>query len=388
MGGVPPLGYDVDRSTMKLIINEKEAEAVRLIFSMYLEGQGYGKIIDKLNFLNYKTKRGNPFGKNSLHEILRNEKYTGTYIYNRTSNPTGKKYNRHKLKSDDEIIRVENMHPAIISKEDFERISLKMADNKKNASSHTAKEVYLLSGKVFCGECGSKYVGINRAAHDHSPQYIGYRCSRKNGSLKCKNSEIRREALELFVLDKLANYLFSDEMSERLYKGHAVFFFSKTTGAKQELERVRKEIDTLSKDVEKLIDLMLQTNSAAMADKLEEKEAHREKLREREEELNHTAFATIYPKSFYTKAIKTARKRLAEGKLQRTKDIIKQFVEAVTVYRDRISVTFNFDGTETETTAVNAKTPHIQPVRGHHAAFLEPRTNQIIDTANGRGRRN
>jgi len=73
IGGKPPLGYDVDRDTMKLVINEKEAEAVKIIFSMYLEGHGYGKIIDKLNLLGYKTKRGVPFGKNSLHDILKKD---------------------------------------------------------------------------------------------------------------------------------------------------------------------------------------------------------------------------------------------------------------------------------------------------------------------------
>ena len=37
--------YDVDPTTRKLIINEKEAEAVKLIFSMYLEGHGLGRIV-------------------------------------------------------------------------------------------------------------------------------------------------------------------------------------------------------------------------------------------------------------------------------------------------------------------------------------------------------
>lgn len=45
-GGTPCLGYDVDKTTMKLVINEYEAGAVRLIFQMYLEGNGYTAIID------------------------------------------------------------------------------------------------------------------------------------------------------------------------------------------------------------------------------------------------------------------------------------------------------------------------------------------------------
>ena len=294
VGGIPPLGYDVDRSTMKLIINEKEAESVKLIFSMYLDSQGYGKIIDKLNLLGYKTKRGHAFGKNSLHEILRNEKYIGTYVYNRTKCKTGEKYNRHKINPDNEIIKVENAHPAIISREDFDRIALKMAENRKNAPSHTAKAVYLLSGKIFCAECGSRYNGINRPAKGNNSQYISYRCSRRNGSLKCKNPEIRREAIELFVLDKLANHLFNSEMSERLFKGYHAYFLTRRTAVLQDLEAVRKGIERVTVDIEKLIDLMIQTNSAAMSERLQATEDQKRELEERENDLDNAARLVIY----------------------------------------------------------------------------------------------
>lgn len=108
-----------------------------------------------------------------------------------------------------------------------------MNTNKRVAASYTAKETYLLSGKVFCGECGSKYNGMNRPANAKSKQYVSYRCSRKNGSVKCKNSEIRRESLELFVLDKLANYLFNEEMSEKLLKRYLSFFMTRKNRCKR-----------------------------------------------------------------------------------------------------------------------------------------------------------
>ena len=84
-GGKPPLGYDVDSETRQLVINPQEAEAVRLIFQMVIEGHGYNAIMRCLNGRGYKTKAGKPFGKNSLHEILRNPKYKGLYIYNKVS---------------------------------------------------------------------------------------------------------------------------------------------------------------------------------------------------------------------------------------------------------------------------------------------------------------
>lgn len=97
-GGDAPLGYDVAFDKTYLI-NEEEAQAVKIIFDMYVNGYSYGNIIDKLNNLGYKTKRGNKFGKNSLHGILSNEKYTGVYVFNKTQRKgVNGKRNGHKQK--------------------------------------------------------------------------------------------------------------------------------------------------------------------------------------------------------------------------------------------------------------------------------------------------
>ncbi|MDO7787903.1 recombinase family protein [Desulforamulus aquiferis] len=86
-GGRPPLGLDVDPITKqyKPSSNQKEIDAVRLIFDMFDKGKGYGEIIFECNLRGYLTKTGKPFAKNGLHEILRNEKYIGTYTYNRSA---------------------------------------------------------------------------------------------------------------------------------------------------------------------------------------------------------------------------------------------------------------------------------------------------------------
>ena len=77
----PPLGYDID-GELRYIINEKEAETIRLVFDMAATGKSYGYMMSKLNEHKYKTKRGKSFGKNSLHSILRNPKYCGIYEFN------------------------------------------------------------------------------------------------------------------------------------------------------------------------------------------------------------------------------------------------------------------------------------------------------------------
>ena len=103
-GGCPPLGYDLDENR-HLIINESEAQAVRIIFQMFADGHGYSTIIDYLNAHGYKTKRGKMFGKNSLYEILSNEKYTGVFVFNKAAARADGKRNNHAQKDSD--IRIE-----------------------------------------------------------------------------------------------------------------------------------------------------------------------------------------------------------------------------------------------------------------------------------------
>ena len=77
-GGTPPLGYDVENE--KLVINEYEAETVRLIFNMYNKNYSYNDMIKILNDQGRTTKKGSAFKKTSFSSILLQEKYTGIYV--------------------------------------------------------------------------------------------------------------------------------------------------------------------------------------------------------------------------------------------------------------------------------------------------------------------
>lgn len=170
-GGIPPLGYVVNKETRLLEIEEYEAQAVRLIFERFVNNYSYGDIMSELNIKGFKTKRGKGFGKNSIYEILRNEKYTGTYVYNRCISPDSDgKFNRHKRKDDEQIIRAEGVVPVIIERELFDRAQKKLAERQLTKGRFRAKETYLLSGKIRCGDCGSLYTGLNRPARQgHGP---------------------------------------------------------------------------------------------------------------------------------------------------------------------------------------------------------------------------
>ena len=148
-----------------------------------------------------------------------------------TKNPKGK-YVRHGEYDPDAVIRIPGGIPAIISEDDFHQVQAKMKERQHKAAKFSAKQEYLLSGKIYCGECGSPYAGNSRKPrHDH-PLYISYKCTRRNQrDTKCNNPEINRDKLERLVLERLSGVLFNPDVIPRLVEQYNEYIAEKTGSA-------------------------------------------------------------------------------------------------------------------------------------------------------------
>ena len=349
-GGAAPLGYRVNPHTKRLEIDEYEAQAVKLIFSMFLDGYGYNSIFKELNARGYKTKRGKPFAKNSLYSILRNEKYTGTLLYNlRASKDADGRYNTHKHKDDDEVIRIEDGAPAIISKEDYHRVGKKLNDRKRlglNASSR--KHNFLLTGKIYCGECGNRMNGQSRmnGKKVNKCQYISYRCSLKNNRDLCTNGEIKRDSVEGFVLTQLADYLFDDRLIPQIAEEYQQLQAEMTKFQSNEATELKKRLIDVDRKLDNLMEALAEYgNSKSFADKVSKLEEEKSMLESRLLELEGILCALKNPKENaedIKKHFHSARELFKIGKLETTKALLDLFVESVIVYRDRVHVLLRF----------------------------------------------
>ena len=188
------MGYDLNENR-HLVINESEAQAVRIIFQMFADGHGYTTIIDYLNAHGYKTKRGKMFGKNSLYEILSNEKYTGVFVFNKAAARTDGKRNNHAQK--DNYIRIEGGCPAIIGKKLFAQVQRIKAKNKRNAGRYHSKEFYLLTGKLVCDVCGKRMIGNLRFSGRSKTRLATYRCNTHRAA--CNNKELNKDYLDAYI---------------------------------------------------------------------------------------------------------------------------------------------------------------------------------------------
>jgi len=179
-GGQIIYGYKVENH--KVIIDEEQAEIVRFIYEQYSLGTYVKDIINELTARRIFNK-GKPFARNTIYNILKNEKYSGIYRF------------------EDKIY--DNMYPAIVPTEIYEKVRKKTDLNKYGKRS--TEVVYLLRQKLTCGYCGMPISAECTKRTTGLKRY--YKClGRKRGS-KCKKSMVRKEVFEEFVLDNLYKIL-------------------------------------------------------------------------------------------------------------------------------------------------------------------------------------
>ena len=340
-GGIPPLGYKINKDTLKYEVNSFEAEAVKLIFKMYLEGEGYTAIINELNRRSFTTKRGKPFGKNSLFEILKNEKYAGVYIYNKTA-PVGAdgKWNRHQTRNDEEVIRIEGGIPQIISKEDFQRVQQKMTSRKHKSASYKARQEYILSGKIRCGCCGSNYCGNARKATDKKPPYISYNCVRKNGSIKCKNPGIKRDVIEQLVLDKLSTTIFSEDVLPDILSKYNEYAISRNTEYVAIIKELKQKLSDTEKGIDNIVNIVVSTGSSALTDKLKELEIKKQQLMQSLTDAERNMSQLEVDEEKLRTAFYKAKHMLKSGTLKNRKAIVEKYVKQIIMYENRIEIEY------------------------------------------------
>ena len=198
--GTNVLGYDKAKSPKEPIqINEYEAEIIKNIYQLYLQGNGLRSIANSINHSGHRTKRGNSFSTDAIKRILTNPIYTGMVRFNQYVDWNKK---RRKGKNDNPII-VEGLHEAIIAKEQWEAVQEKMKQR-----SFTPRVLgdgsNLLTGVLKCPKCGSSQIAMNTTNYlkDGTKKRIRYySCQefRTKGSSVCSANSVRAEDIEQMV---------------------------------------------------------------------------------------------------------------------------------------------------------------------------------------------
>lgn len=343
LGGKPPLGYDVYEEMVdgqprkKYAVNEKEAEIIRIIFKMYLEGYSKRKIVDTLNQYGYKTKLGKTFSQTSIYEILRNEKYTGTYIFNRSASKFDQKRNNHKSKPPEEIIKIPGAIPEIIKPEDFKKIQ-EMMDRRKHApGENKAIEPYLLTGLIFCGDCGGSMVGHRKIAGREKKYYYSYECNNRIRFKNCKAKAINKHYIEEYTIEELLHNVFSKEGTTALIKTLQELHKQRETERYKGIEQALEELSAIEGKLKNYIKAIEDgLYSPTIKKTMAELECRKEVLASTVE--TYSTKEEPLDEKLIRRVLKQHEAIILSGDLERIKGIMPHYIKQVTVYNEKIEV--------------------------------------------------
>ena len=192
-GGNLIYGYKVENH--KVVINEEQAKVVRYIYEQYALGVYVKDIITDLTE-KHIFNHGNPFARNTIYNILKNEKYSGVYRFNNQT--------------------FENMYPQIVSTEIYEKVRQKTNQNKYGKRS--IEVVYLLRNKIKCGYCGEP-ISAECGTTSQGKKRRYYKClGRKRHTTNCNKQTVRKEILEDLVNKILIEQLNSPKTLDKIAK--------------------------------------------------------------------------------------------------------------------------------------------------------------------------
>lgn len=295
-GGITPYGYRYDKELSKLIVVPEEAENVREIFRLYIEEKmSPQKIADKLGFK----------GDRIITQILKRKSLTGCIVFN------GEEF--------------EGEHEAIIPLSRWEEAQ----DELEKRSVFRGDSHYLLSGLLYCGECGAK-MRYQKWNKDGDCKIICYSTQKSKPNLiKDKNCESEKFwAYE--IEDAVVKQIFDIEYFHKTDNRS-----KKTTSFVDPTESLNKELAQIKKKLNKLYDLI--------ADDSDEEEVLLEKIStliERKKNIQK-ALSDCEEKKKIERKLEKAKIMLREVKTswiemtpEAKQDVMQELIERIVVYKD------------------------------------------------------
>lgn len=221
-GGTHPIGYDYIDG--ELVINEKEAEQVRMVYEYYSRGINITEICRRME--GYKTKHGDWHHPETVANVLDNPLYAGTVHFDDVLSP--------------------DSHTAIIPKELHDTVASMRSGEYKKAKKDSK---YMLSGLVYCKNCGARYF-----VKKNPNKNLFYCCHSRAKVNKlmvkdpfCKNKNWKKDDLEKIVYDEIKRLAENPHLLYELKKP------PEDTEGKD--DTVHEEIDRINGEISRLMDL-------------------------------------------------------------------------------------------------------------------------------------
>lgn len=325
------VGYDTvpvnpNENAKKYVINKEESEIVKKIFDDYASGVKVKEIKKWIDDNGIKSRKGRPLHENTIMHILKSPKYIGTLTLGGESR--------------------ENVIPAIIDKDVFERVQMRTERNKRNPSTFKAVEHYLLSTKTICGHCKAPVVADSGTSGTKGIIYRYYKCySRKKLRTPCDKKQVSKSMLEDLVVKHTHALLHNVGAIETIAEQLVAYNNEMQTNPK--LELYEKELRETEKSIANLLRAVEQgLYNQSTQDRMLQLESDRADLLYRidGEKINLPVKLNKYEVMFYLDKFRTGDindQRFCER-------LIDIFVNKVILWNERIIITYNIKGSDGE----------------------------------------
>ena len=255
-GGSAPLGYRHDGQGHYEVV-EDEARLVRMAFDLYEQGMGYAAIARKL------SGPGLALSARRINGVIKNPRYTGTF----------------------ELMGQVVHCPPIVDKAQWERCNVraKTVNRTRNAAGR-ATVCYWLSGKVFCGLCGSPMIGESGRGKNGEMHYY-YKCSNRKRKRICGKKTEQKDYLEQLVMIVVERDVLHPDVVEHVAE-ETVRVLTQTRGQQGRLAGIRERLKETERGISGLLRAVeMGTVSEAILRRLEALERTAEELRREEQQV-------------------------------------------------------------------------------------------------------
>lgn len=327
----------------KIVIDEAQAETVRLIYMMFLkEGKTCTGIAEFLKSKGITTPSGKScnWTKNTVYSILTNEKYKGDALLQKKYTAD---YLEHRVvPNNGELPQyyVENNHPAIIEREVWEMVQTEMMRRSMLGAAYSGNSIF--ASKLICGDCGKPYGKKKWHSTSKYAKEI-YRCNAKynKGQTQCQTPSLTEEDIKARFI-KAYNLVMCDKKRVIEDTLAVIELLTDTTDLDIEIANLQAKIERISSDVS----LMVRENARTQQDQIKFAARYEELTKEYE-----TQKAAL-EKAVKEKAYKTGKATKMRAYLEAMKqadDFLEEWsdetwilmVETATVNRDK-TITFKF----------------------------------------------
>jgi DNA invertase Pin-like site-specific DNA recombinase len=338
-GGFAPYGYrSVEAARRgatikkKLDIEPEEEAVVRLVFDLFLEGDGESgplgvkSATDWLNTHGYRVRSGKLWGNNVVHRILTDTTVKGTFI--------------HGKKSGGETIEVDV--PAIIPAKTFDEVQGRLRErNPKKTPPRVVTGPILLTGLATCGLCGEGML----LRTGKNGQYRYYTCGGqvRKGKTACPGLSVPMAPVDELVIDQVISQLFKRDRMKALLAG----LFARQTARDEEraghLGRIRETLTEKENRLRRLYDA-IEAGAVGLGDPTlkeriarlcEERDLAQIAVDRAAAELNPAARVTEEKLSSFIELMAT---NLRTGSIEFRRAYLRSIIDEVQIHTDKINI--------------------------------------------------